>query len=117
MCRTDNFVTFICRMSVNSGNLILLDPSGTVQTCTRIVLTLTFRSEEYWENELKNVKAICNDINTNYGLEKCAKNIFKEGKIQRKSYIGNTLENAVEELNTRRVCSVLKNRRQSGHIT
>jgi hypothetical protein len=39
-------------------------------------------------------------------------NIFKDCKIQRKSYIGNTLEKAVKELDTRRVCSVLKDRRQ-----
>jgi len=43
-------------------------------------------------------------------------NIFKEGKIQRKSYVGNALEKAVKELDTRRVCSVLKDSRQSGHI-
>jgi len=39
-------------------------------------------------------------------------NILKNGKIQRKSYIRNTLEKAVKELDKRRVCSVLKDRRE-----
>ena len=31
------------------------------------------RSEDYLENEIKIVKAIGKDINTNFGLEKCAR--------------------------------------------
>ena len=35
------------------------------------------RSEEDLYNEIKTVKAIRNDININFGLEKCAKIVFK----------------------------------------
>jgi hypothetical protein len=61
-------------LSVNSGNiLLLLEPSGTVQTCRRIVLPFTSRSEEYLDNEIKIVKAISKDINMNFGFKKVPK--------------------------------------------
>jgi hypothetical protein len=43
-------------------------------------LKLLSRSEEHLENKIKIVKAIKKDINTNFGLEKCAKICLKKRK-------------------------------------
>ena len=38
LCMADNFTTFICRLTRNSGSLNLLEPSGAVQACTGIAV-------------------------------------------------------------------------------
>jgi len=40
--RAENLSTLICRLSINSGSLNLLEPSGPFQACTRIALPFTF---------------------------------------------------------------------------
>jgi len=42
VCRTDNLVTFMCRLSRNSGILSLLEPEEPVQACNGITLTPDF---------------------------------------------------------------------------
>jgi hypothetical protein len=41
-------------------------------------LKLLRRSEDYWENEIKILKAISTDINMNFVLEKCARICLKK---------------------------------------
>jgi len=36
--RADNFATFFCRLSRNSGSLNILEPSGPLQPCTALAL-------------------------------------------------------------------------------
>jgi hypothetical protein len=70
-------------------------------------LKLLSRSEEHLENEIKIVKAIDTDINTNFGLEKCAKICLKKGRVQRKTYIESTFEKEIKELDPRKACKYL----------
>jgi len=49
------------------------------------------------------VKAISIDINMYFGLEKCSRMCLEKGRVQRKIYIGSTLEKDINELNPREV--------------
>jgi hypothetical protein len=40
VCRADNLPTFICQLSLKSGSLSLLEPSGPVKACNGIALPL-----------------------------------------------------------------------------
>jgi len=40
--RVENLVTFMCRLSINSGSLCFLEPQGSVQACVAIDFTFTF---------------------------------------------------------------------------
>jgi len=53
------------------------------------------------ENEIKIVQTISNDINMNFGLEKCARICLKRGRFQSKMHIGSTFENDIKELDPR----------------
>jgi len=61
-------------------------------------LKLIGRSEEELRNEIRIIKAISNDINMGFGLEKCARLSLKIGKVHRKQHTGNTVENEIKEL-------------------
>jgi len=50
-------------------------------------LKLLSRSEDDLENETKIVEAINEDINMNFGLEKCAIICLKKGRVQSKIHI------------------------------
>jgi hypothetical protein len=47
------------------------------------------------------VKAISKDINTNFGLEKCARICHKKGRVQSKLHIGSTHLRILKELDLR----------------
>jgi hypothetical protein len=53
------------------------------------------------------VKAISNDINMDFGVEKCAKICLKKGRAQRKTYIQSTLGKDVQELDPRKAYKYL----------
>jgi hypothetical protein len=59
------------------------------------------RSKDNLENEIKIIEAIRKDISMNSGLELC-KNLFKNGRVQRKTYIGGTFEKDIKELDARK---------------
>ena len=55
-------------------------------------------NENDLKNEIKIVYTISNDLNVNFGLEKCARICLKRGRVQSKMHIGNTFENDIKEL-------------------
>jgi len=55
------------------------------------------------ENEIQIMEAISKDINMNFGLEKYAKICLKLGRVQRKTYVGSTMEKDIKELGLRKV--------------
>jgi hypothetical protein len=61
-------------------------------------LKLLSISDEEFENEIKIVKAICKNINMNFGSEKCIKICSKKGRVQRKTYIGSAFEKDIKEV-------------------
>ena len=70
-------------------------------------LKLLGRNENDLKNEIKIVQTISKDINMNFGLEKCARICLKRGRVQSKMHIGNTFENDIKELDTRKVYKYL----------
>jgi hypothetical protein len=60
-------------------------------------LKLLRRSDDDLENEIKIVKAIGKDINTNFGLEKCAKICLKKAKYIMEAHLRRTLNNWIRE--------------------
>jgi hypothetical protein len=64
-------------------------------------LKLLGSNEDDLENKIKTVKAISKDINTNLGLEKCARICLKKSYISKQYiyiYIGSTFEMDIKEL-------------------
>jgi hypothetical protein len=53
------------------------------------------------------MQTISNDININFGLEKCARICLKRGRIQSKMHIGSTFENDIKELDPRKAYKYL----------
>jgi len=51
--RADNLATFMCRFSGNSRSLNLLEPSGLVQACGVIALTILITSILYQDREIR----------------------------------------------------------------
>ena len=59
-------------------------------------LKLLGRNENDLKNKIKIVQTISEDINMNFGLEKCVRICLKRGRVQSKMYIGNTFENDIK---------------------
>jgi hypothetical protein len=70
-------------------------------------LKLLSCSEEELENEINIVKAICKDINMNFGFKKCAKICLKKVRVQRKTYTKSTFEKDTKELDSRKTYKYL----------
>ena len=47
-------------------------------------LKLIAKSEEEFQKQIQTVKIFCDDINMEFGLEKCANITFKRGKLTHK---------------------------------
>jgi len=56
-------------------------------------LKLTAKSEEELQKQIQTVKSFSDDINMEFGLEKCAKFTFKRGKLTHS-------QNLVTDINT-----------------
>jgi hypothetical protein len=70
-------------------------------------LKLLGRNEYDLKNEMKIVHTISKDINTNFGLEKCARLCLERGSVQSKMHIGSTFENDIRELDPRKAYKYL----------
>ena len=70
-------------------------------------LKLLGRNENDLKNETKIVHTISNDLNMNFGLEKCTRICLKRGRVQSKMHIGNTFENDIKKLNPRKAYKYL----------
>ena len=56
-------------------------------------LKLPGRNENELKNEMKIVQTVSQDINMNFGLEKCARICLKRNSVQSKMHVGSTFEN------------------------
>jgi len=70
-------------------------------------LKLLGRNENDLKNEIKIVQTISEDVNMNFGLEKCARICLKRGRVQSIMHIGNTFENDIKVLNPRKAYKYL----------
>ena len=70
-------------------------------------LKLIGRNEKDLEKELTIVRAISNDINMNFGLDKCAGMCLKGRRDQGKMHIRSTIENDFKELDSRKAYKYL----------
>ena len=70
-------------------------------------LKLLGRNKNDLKNEMKIVHTISQDINMNFGLEKCARICLKRGSVQSEMHKGSTFENDIKELDPRKACKYL----------
>jgi len=51
---------------------------------------------------MKSVQTICNGINLNFCLEKCARICLKRGSVQSKMLVGSSFDNDIKDLEQRK---------------